>query len=169
MDPRHHLDSCWIKGEETALKTRLFSIVLVGFRSVACVCWYVYLQKLWLPSPNSSASDLQALLTLCVSAGLSHGRQWEPLLVTEVVPLYDRPEPNVHSWYLSVQHKQRYKALRWLTAVFQLSCSLWNCTFRTFGNRAELPDDLWAFIHETPRSAVIVRIPEFGKNQQGNI
>ena len=51
--------------------------------------WHVYLQKLWLPSPCSRASDLQALLTLRLTAGESHGRQREPLFVTDTVPLYD--------------------------------------------------------------------------------
>lgn len=36
-------------------------------------------------------------------------------------------------------------------------------TFGTFGHRAELPGDLGAFIDETPRRAVVVRVPEVGK------
>lgn len=161
MDLRPHLDFCWIKGEETALKTRLFQ-TLFPFISIY---WNTYLQKLWPPSPSFSASDLQALLSLCVMAGLSHGRQREPLLVTDVVPLYVRPEPSMHSWDRSAQNKQRHKALRWLTAIVRLSTFVRNCTFRTFGNRAELPDDLGAFIDETPRGAVVVRVPEVGKKK----
>lgn len=69
-----------------------------------CVCWHLYLQNLWLPSPSSKASDFQALLSLRLIAGESHGRQREPLLVTDVMPLYDCPEPSTHSRYLSAQN-----------------------------------------------------------------
>lgn len=41
MDPRHHQDSCWIKVEETALKTKLFPVVLACFRFIACVLVYL--------------------------------------------------------------------------------------------------------------------------------
>lgn len=41
-----------------------------------------------------------------------------------------------------------------------------NGTFGTFGHRAELPGDLGAFIDETPRRAVVVRVPEVGKRDK---
>lgn len=61
----------------------------------------MYLQKLWLPSPSSNASVLQALYILRLTAGESHGRQREPLLVTDAVPRYCWPEPSAHSLCLS--------------------------------------------------------------------
>lgn len=38
-----------------------------------------------------------------------------------------------------------------------------NFTLRTLGHGAELPDDLRSFVDETPRGAVVVRVPEAGR------
>jgi len=100
-----------------------------------------YLQKLWLPRPCSKASDLHAVLTLCLTAGESHGRQREPLFVSDAVPRYDWPEPFAHSWFLSnPQNAPRNQVLKtiqfvWLASFLLLLVKLylldiwaWNTT-----------------------------------------
>lgn len=105
--------SCFCRCDTTALHHRLdFCPTNLSF-NVCCYTFlsgtfnarqHLYLQKLWLPSPSSAALEFQALFTLRLTAGESHGRQREPLLVTDLVPLYDWPEPSAHSLFLSAQN-----------------------------------------------------------------